>query len=182
MPTNVDIPALGESVTEATLIKWIKQDGDTVEAAEPIAELETDKANVDLPAPTAGVLRHVKSEGATVQIGDTIARIDDAKSSAGATPATSPAKPPPVTTEKTSVKPTAPAISEANRADLSPAVRRMVDENKLDPAAIPGTGTGGRITKEDVQKHLDARGESPAPETEEEEKAEADAENAASPA
>src|SRR5216110_971323 len=74
---NVDVPALGESVREAVLIKWHKNDGDTVAAAEPIAELETDKANVDVPAPTAGVLRRVKNEGDTVSIGETIARIDE---------------------------------------------------------------------------------------------------------
>src|SRR3954464_1867232 len=77
MATNVDVPALGESVREAVLIKWHKQDGDTVAAAEPIAELETDKANVDVPAPTAGVIRRVKNEGDTVSIGETIARIDE---------------------------------------------------------------------------------------------------------
>src|SRR5439155_3652265 len=83
MATNVDVPELGESVREAVLIKWHKGDGDAVAVAEPIAELETDKANVDVPAPAAGVLRHVKEEGATVAIGDTIARIDE-----GAKPAT----------------------------------------------------------------------------------------------
>src|SRR5687767_11823712 len=84
-PVNVDVPALGESVREAVLIKWHKNDGDSVAAAEPIAELETDKANVDVPAPAAGVLQRVKKEGDTVAIGETIARIDEnaaAKSSA----------------------------------------------------------------------------------------------------
>src|SRR5687767_6284009 len=85
MPTNVDVPALGESVREAVLIKWHKQDGDAVAAAEPIAELETDKANVDVPAPTAGVIRRVKKEGDTVTIGETIARIDE-NGAAGAKP------------------------------------------------------------------------------------------------
>src|SRR3954468_22916876 len=85
MPTNVDVPALGESVREATLIKWHKNDGDAVAAAEPLAELETDKANVDVPAPTSGVLRRVKEEGATVAIGDTIARIDEGAAPAAAT-------------------------------------------------------------------------------------------------
>src|SRR5688572_23899224 len=83
MPTNVDVPALGESVREAVLIKWHKNDGDTVAAAEPIAELETDKANVDVPAPTAGVIRRVKKEGETVAIGDTIARIEEAGAGSG---------------------------------------------------------------------------------------------------
>src|SRR5687768_18498340 len=83
MPTNVDVPALGESVREAVLIKWHKNDGDAVAAAEPIAELETDKANVDVPAPTAGVLRRVKKEGDTVAIGDTIARIEEGGGNGG---------------------------------------------------------------------------------------------------
>src|SRR5438034_10329486 len=103
MPTNVDVPALGESVREAVLIKWHKNDGDTVAAAEPIAELETDKANVDVPAPTAGVLQRVKKEGDTVTIGETIARIDEnakgnskpaaSKASAPSTPGQSAAPP-----------------------------------------------------------------------------------------
>src|SRR5438094_532669 len=121
--TNVDVPALGESVREAVLIKWHKNDGDTVAAAEPIAELETDKANVDVPAPAAGVLKRVKKEGDTVAIGETIARIDE-----GATPAAktslargSPAAPPRdaqvVDEKEDGPKP----------EDLRPSVRRIVD-------------------------------------------------------
>src|SRR6185369_9402573 len=82
MPTNVDVPALGESVQEATLIKWHKNDGDPVAAAEPVAELETDKANVDVPSPAAGILRRVKKEGDTVSIGETIARIEEGNGAA----------------------------------------------------------------------------------------------------
>src|SRR5438876_6381102 len=139
MATNVDVPALGESVREAILVKWHKNDGDSVAVAEPIAELETDKANVDVPAPAAGVLRHVKEEGATVAIGDTIARIDEGagggggKAAAGSpaaaqggpreTKSTSPEK----TTEKRQT-PVAPSKAE----DLRPSVRRMVEEDKLD--------------------------------------------------
>src|SRR6185369_12516675 len=87
MSTNVDVPALGESVREAVLIKWHKNDGDAVAAAEPIAELETDKANVDVPAPSAGVLRRVKKEGDTVAIGETIARIDEGGGNSSGAPA-----------------------------------------------------------------------------------------------
>src|SRR6266545_7363504 len=89
MPTNVDIPALGESVQEATLIKWHKNDGDAVAVAEPLAELETDKANVDVPSPAAGVLKRLKNEGETIRIGETIARIEESRSA----PATKPAGP-----------------------------------------------------------------------------------------
>src|SRR4051812_30984112 len=84
MPTNVDVPNLGESVTEAVLIRWIKKDGEPVGKDEAVAELETDKANADLPAPAAGVLRHVKSAGDTVLVGETIGRVDDAPAGAAA--------------------------------------------------------------------------------------------------
>src|SRR3954463_1169984 len=77
MSTNVAVPALGESVSEAKLLKWHKKDGERVSADEPLAELETEKANVDVPAPTAGVLTRSVSEGTTVHIGDTIATIDE---------------------------------------------------------------------------------------------------------
>jgi 2-oxoglutarate dehydrogenase E2 component (dihydrolipoamide succinyltransferase) len=159
MPTNVDIPPLGESVSEAVLIRWLKDEGDAVAVAEPLAELETDKANVDLPSPAAGVLRRAKEPGETVQVGETIARIDEG-GHAGATSkptasakaaAAAPAAPAPA-----SAPASAPAAKSATKAeDLSPAVRRMVEENKLDAAQIKGTGPSGRITKEDVQTQLD---------------------------
>jgi 2-oxoglutarate dehydrogenase E2 component (dihydrolipoamide succinyltransferase) len=145
MPTNVDIPALGESVREAVLIKWHKSDGDSVSKDEPLCELETDKANVDVPSPAAGVLRRAKEEGQTVQIGETIARIDDAGSAAVGNG--SPAASKPVTA-------TAPAAA-GKTEDLSPSVRRMTDENKINPADVAGTGRDGRITKEDVIKHME---------------------------
>src|SRR6516162_1180788 len=93
MPMNVDIPALGESVQEAILIKWHKNDGERVAKDEPLCELETDKANVDVPSPAAGVLRRVKDEGATVHIGETIARIDESAAAAGGNGKPSPARP-----------------------------------------------------------------------------------------
>ncbi|HSV13487.1 MAG TPA: 2-oxoglutarate dehydrogenase complex dihydrolipoyllysine-residue succinyltransferase [Tepidisphaeraceae bacterium] len=156
MPTNVDIPALGESVQEAVLLKWHKNNGDVVAENEPLCELETDKANVDIPAPAAGVLRRVKDEGATVHIGETIARIDE---SAGATGGNgSPAASKPVKAE--SAPAATPRITEAPKPpveDLSPAVRRLVEENKLDPKQIAATGPGGRLTKEDVLKHIEGK-------------------------
>src|SRR5688572_31725883 len=107
MPTNVDVPPLGESVSEAVLLRWLKNDGDAVAVAEPVAELETDKANVDLPSPAAGVFRPVKEPGETVHVGETVARIDDgvagakpggasaASAQAAAKPAAKPAEPAP---------------------------------------------------------------------------------------
>ena len=77
MPTNVVVPALGDSINEAVLLKWHIKDGDAVAAADPVAEMETDKANVDVPSPVAGVFRRVKKEGDTVKIGDTIAVVEE---------------------------------------------------------------------------------------------------------
>jgi 2-oxoglutarate dehydrogenase E2 component (dihydrolipoamide succinyltransferase) len=158
MPTNVDIPALGESVREAVLIKWHKSDGDSVSKDEPLCELETDKANVDVPSPAAGVFRRVKSEGQTVQIGETVARIDDAGSDSNGSATTlksgvssgvnSDAKPASVPGIPS---PAAPAKTE----ELSPSVTRLITENKIDPAKVPSTGPGGRVTKEDVLKYME---------------------------
>jgi 2-oxoglutarate dehydrogenase E2 component (dihydrolipoamide succinyltransferase) len=189
MSTNVEIPPLGESVSEAVLLRWLKNDGDAVAEGDSLAELETDKANVDLPAKTAGVLRQLKQPGDTVQVGETVARIDAAPAGTGAAPSKAPpgkdAPGPAMQTAKAgaTAKPQAapvkdtgtaafvpsggghaaptssPMMKPAARAeDLSPAVRRMVEENKLDPSAIPASGPGGRITKEDVQKHIESRG------------------------
>ncbi len=143
MATNVIIPSLGDSVQEAILLKWRKSDGDSVSKDEPLCELETDKANVDLPAPAAGVLRSLIKEGTTVQIGQTIAHIDESSAAA--------------TAKSTSA---APAPSKAE--EPSPSVRRLIDENKLNLSQLTGTGVGGRVTKEDVLKHLEQRKAPPA--------------------
>jgi 2-oxoglutarate dehydrogenase E2 component (dihydrolipoamide succinyltransferase) len=159
MPTNVEIPALGESVREAVLVKWHKKDGDTVTAMEPLCELETDKANVDVPAPISGVLRRTKEEGDTVQVGETVARIDES-GVAAPVKATAPSSKvsAPLKAEAPAPK-TSPAPSSTKSEDLRPSVRRIVEEKKLDASVITGTGPGGRITKEDAEKHAsDANG------------------------
>lgn len=154
MPINVDIPSFGESVREAILIKWHKSDGDTITKDQPLCELETDKANADVPAPASGVLRRITPEGATVQVGETIGRIDDAADGSAA------AAPPPQA--KAPEAKAAESKSASITADLSPAVRKLVEENKLSPADIAPSGPGGRITKEDVLKHLEAKKAAPA--------------------
>ncbi len=158
MPTNVVVPALGESVTEAVLLKWHKKDGEAVAAADPLCELETEKANVDIPADVGGVFTRSVSEGTTVRVGQVIGSIDE--SAKGAAPAAPARGPPPKPAEAPKPAPTpapAPAAEKpkSNEEDLSPAVRRMVEENHLDPKTITGTGPGGRILKEDVIRHLD---------------------------
>jgi 2-oxoglutarate dehydrogenase E2 component (dihydrolipoamide succinyltransferase) len=156
MATNVQIPALGESVTEAVLLRWHKKDGEPVAQDEPLCELETDKANVDLPSPAAGVLTRGKPEGAKVRIGETIATIDpngsvrassakEAAKASGATPAAQAAGSSASSAKKSSAT-----------ESLSPAVRRLVEENDLDPSRIRATGPGNRITKEDVLNHLES--------------------------
>jgi len=93
MPTNVEVPAAGESITEAILVRWHKREGDRVAVDEPICELETDKATVDLPAPVGGVLHPVKQAGETVQVGEVIARIDETAAPAVASESPQPATP-----------------------------------------------------------------------------------------
>jgi 2-oxoglutarate dehydrogenase E2 component (dihydrolipoamide succinyltransferase) len=157
MAIQVEVPSLGESVTQAILIKWHKNDGDTVRLDEPVCELETDKANVDIPAPAAGVIRRIKGEGETVRVGEAIARIDPAGVGAAAAPAAPVKSAAAAAAAASSTAPAEPVTGAAKLEDLSPATRRIVEENKLDPSTIPGTGRGGRLTKEDVQAYLDGR-------------------------
>ncbi|HTW94341.1 MAG TPA: 2-oxoglutarate dehydrogenase complex dihydrolipoyllysine-residue succinyltransferase [Tepidisphaeraceae bacterium] len=156
MATQVEVPPLGESIKEAVLAKWYKSDGDRVTTDEPVCELETDKTNVDLRASTGGIFHPLKSEGAAVSVGEVIGRIDEnaGQSAASGTAAKSPAA--------AAAPVAAPKPKSADGlSDLSPAVRSLVAENKLDPKSIPATGNGGRLTREDVEKFLTKR-ESPA--------------------
>jgi 2-oxoglutarate dehydrogenase E2 component (dihydrolipoamide succinyltransferase) len=154
MATNVAVPALGESVSEAVLVKWHKQDGEQVSADEALCELETEKANVDVPSPAAGVFKRTVKEGTTVHIGETIGTIDPAgkataapaKPAAPATPATAPAAAPATATSPARVPPPkTQAPTKADDGDYSPAVRRMLEEHKIPVAEVTGTGPGGRI-------------------------------------
>lgn len=149
MPVDVVIPELGESVTEAILVEWLKADGEAVEMDEPIAVLETDKADVELPAPEAGVLSHSKSDGDTIQVGEAIGQIDPDGKPGGGDKKTAPKATIEEKEEKTQDSDT------ETEGDLSPAVRRLVIENELDAEEIKGTGKDGRLTKEDVLNHLE---------------------------
>lgn len=165
---DLQVPGLGESVSEATIAKWVKGDGEYVGADDVVAELETDKATVELPAGKAGTLKIVAQKGATVAVGDVIATVDTAgtKGAAGGGSqvpppgSLTPAAPPPG-------KGGAPAggavfdLKKASLDDLSPAVRTLVIENKLQQSQIPATGPGGRLTKEDVLNFLEKAGSPP---------------------
>jgi|SRR5579859_348747 len=148
MTTEVKVPVLGESITEATLGQWLKKPGEAVAVDEPIASLETDKVAVEVPSPVAGVIGAlVVKEGDTVEVGALIATIEEggaaaAPAAAAPTPAAAPA-------------PAAAAEAQA----LSPSARRAVIETGVDPSTVAGSGKDGRVTKEDV---LAAKG-SPAP-------------------
>ncbi|PHR21664.1 MAG: dihydrolipoyllysine-residue succinyltransferase [Sphingopyxis sp.] len=156
MATEVTVPVLGESITEATLGEWLKQPGDAVAADEPIASLETDKVALEVPAPEAGVMgEHKVAVGDTVEVGAVIATIE--AGSGGAAPSKdedTPVDPP----EKA---PSANAAKAADKQDevatsitLSPSVRRLVLEHGVDPSQISGTGKDGRLTKADVEDYV----------------------------
>ncbi len=146
MSTEVKVPVLGESITEATLGEWLKKPGEAVKADEPIASLETDKVSVEVPSPVAGVMgNQLVKVGDTVNVGAVIASIEAGSGAAAAPAAPAAAAPAPVAAPS----PAAPA-SDGVAPTLSPSVRRLVLEKGVDPSTIKGTGKDGRLTKEDV--------------------------------
>jgi 2-oxoglutarate dehydrogenase E2 component (dihydrolipoamide succinyltransferase) len=153
MSTEVKVPTLGESVTEATIGEWLKKPGEAVALDEPIASLETDKVAVEVPSPVAGVMgQQLVAVGDTVNVGATIATVE----AGGAAAAPAAAAPAPAKAEAAAPAPaaSAPAPAAEETGDgvttLSPAVRRLVLEHGLDPSKIKGSGKDGRLTKEDV--------------------------------
>src|SRR5438477_9376933 len=166
MAVEVKIPAVGESITSGIVSVWHKKSGDFVNPGDALFTLETDKVSTEIAAETSGVLDTIVPEGQEVKIGEVVATIDDSKKSPdGAQPAEK-------KTEKAEAKSTASAKEKEKPTDgeaLSPAVRRIVDEEHLDPAKISGTGPAGRITKADAltavqnRSGSEQKGESPSP-------------------
>jgi 2-oxoglutarate dehydrogenase E2 component (dihydrolipoamide succinyltransferase) len=176
MTTEIRVPQLPESVADATLVAWHKQPGDSVSRDENLADLETDKVVLEVPAPLNGVIREIKIQsGTTVTSGQLLAVIDEAAAGAakaatsGAATAAGPStasgagSPVAASAGAASAAKSAPAASSARSAEaenskdagkLSPSVRRLVEENKLDPGAIPASGKDGRLTKADVVDFL----------------------------
>ena len=151
MATEIKVPTLGESVSEATVASWLKNVGESVTADEPILELETDKVTLEVPAPATGVIASVAvAEGDTVEP-DAILGLIDESATATATPtASAPASPPATTTA-----PAAAPATDANAGHQSPAVAKLVAENNFDASNLmPGSGKGGRVTKGDVLNAL----------------------------
>ena len=147
--TDVPMPQMGESITEGTLTKWLKNIGDTVARDEPIFEISTDKVDAEIPSPVAGTLTEIKvKEGETVQVGSVVAVIGGSGSSAGA------AKP--AARQAAAAVPAASASASQGEAPRSsPLVRKMASDHNVDLQTVSGTGAAGRITKQDMLGHLE---------------------------
>ena len=173
MAVNVVMPQMGESVAEGTLTRWIKKVGDAIERDEPLFEISTDKVDAEIPSPVAGTLAeiHVK-EGETVPVDSVVAVIAQAGDAVAAA-AASPPGAAPLTSPVEAAAPTAPpaapvAETEAEQRDRlrrqrsSPLVRRIAKEHQVELSQVPGTGVAGRVTKDDILRHLEARPAGPA--------------------
>jgi 2-oxoglutarate dehydrogenase E2 component (dihydrolipoamide succinyltransferase) len=162
--TEIRVPTLGESVTEATIGRWFKKAGDEVKVDEPLVELETDKVTIEVPAPTAGVLSDIAvKDGETVAVG---ALLGEIKPGAGApASAAAPAKPAPQPAAAPAPQPPRPAPAKAPTADiaLAPSVRKLATETGIDPAAVAGTGKDGRVTKGDMLAEIERAAAQPLP-------------------
>jgi len=158
MATEIKVPTLGESVTEATVAKWMKSVGDAVAMDEPLVELETDKVTLEVNAPVAGTLSAIDAEeGTEVEVGSLLGMLEEGAGAPAAKPAAQ-AAPVAVAAEP------APAPAPVAAAEtLSPAVRKLIEENKLDAASIPATGKDGRLVKGDVLAFMEAGAAVPAP-------------------
>ena len=171
MTAEITVPALGESITEATVGRWLKSVGDAVDVDEPVVELETDKVTVEVNAPLAGTLGEILvGEGANVEIGAVLGVIAGGGAAAAKEKRRKPAAPGPEAMAVQAARPSAPEAprppapqaarpaASRSEAPLSSAVRKLVEENRLDPVAIPATGKGGRLTKGDVLSFLERSG------------------------
>ncbi|MGC1413901.1 MAG: biotin/lipoyl-containing protein, partial [Candidatus Acidiferrum sp.] len=182
MATDVVMPQMGESIFEGTITKWLKKPGDKVERDEPLFEISTDKVDAEIPSPSAGVLKEIKvGEGQTVPIQTVVAVIDGAGGAAASapvpakaaalTPAVAPAAAAPAAPRPAAPAPVAPAPAPTTPAAVpqrtgerihsSPLVRRMAAEHGIDLSTVPGTGAGGRISKQDIEAVI-AAGSAPA--------------------
>jgi pyruvate dehydrogenase E2 component (dihydrolipoamide acetyltransferase) len=164
--TDVVMPQMGESIFEGTITKWLKNVGDTVQRDEPLFEISTDKVDAEIPSPASGTLSEIKVQaGTTVQINTVVAVIGGGAAQANAArPATVPAAAPPAAASPTPASSapaaTQPSASAAHgeRLRSSPLVRKIAKEHKLDLRQVPGTGSSGRITKDDVLQYLEKGG------------------------
>jgi 2-oxoglutarate dehydrogenase E2 component (dihydrolipoamide succinyltransferase) len=160
MSIQIKVPAMGESVTEATVARWFKKEGDSVARDEPLLELETDKVTVEVPAPAAGAIESIAVKaGDTVQVGAVLGAIAEGRpGAASAAPAANPDAAAPKSAPPAAAPSQAPAVRRAGEpAAAMPSARRLAEERNIDTTAVPGTGRDGRVTKGDVLAALEAR-------------------------
>jgi 2-oxoglutarate dehydrogenase E2 component (dihydrolipoamide succinyltransferase) len=156
MTVEIKVPVMGESVTEATISKWFKKEGDTVKRDEPLLELETDKVTVEVPSPVDGAIESITAlAGSTVAVGALLGAIAEGKT--GAAPAAAPAK-----AEAPKPAPAAPAATKAD-APAMPSAKRISAESGIAVSSVAGTGKDGRVTKGDMLGALASRASAPAP-------------------
>ncbi len=175
--TDVVMPQMGESIFEGTITKWLKNVGDKVQRDEPLFEISTDKVDAEIPAPASGVLTEIKSPaGTTVQVNSVVAVIGGSGAPSASAPAAAPAKPAapakaaPAAPAPVAAAPVAAQAQEeqeeitvdGQKIRSSPLVRKMAKEHGINLAQVKGTGTGGRISKEDIQKFIDGSGKAAA--------------------
>ena len=162
---NIEMPKLGESVTEGTIEKWLVKPGDIVNKYDPLAEVNTDKVTAEIPSSFAGTIKEIiAQEGETVEVGVVVCTIET--EGEGASVEAVPAKEEPANEMPAagSQKPAAPIKQEAGAARFSPAVMRLAQENNIDLSLVQGSGKEGRITRKDIQKIIDS-GDIPTAET-----------------
>jgi 2-oxoglutarate dehydrogenase E2 component (dihydrolipoamide succinyltransferase) len=156
MTVEIKVPAMGESVTEATISKWFKKEGEAVKRDEPLLELETDKVTVEVPSPADGAIESISAQaGATVQVGALLGAIAEGK--AGSAPAAKPAAP------KAEAPKPAPAAAAKTDAPAMPSAKRIAEESGIAVSSVAGTGKDGRVTKGDMLGALAARSSAPQP-------------------
>jgi 2-oxoglutarate dehydrogenase E2 component (dihydrolipoamide succinyltransferase) len=164
---EIRVPALGESVTEATIGKWFKKPGEAVAVDEPLVELETDKVTIEVPAPAAGVLADIAAkDGDTVAVGAVLGQIKEGtgaavKSALAAAPSAPPPSPP-QSAPAAAPKP-APATAKPSDAPLAPSVRKLAAESGVDAASVAGSGKDGRVTKGDMLAAIERAAAAPTP-------------------
>src|SRR5689334_16940760 len=159
--TEIRVPTLGESVTEATIGRWFKKAGEAVAVDEPLVELETDKVTIEVPAPSAGVLGEIAAkDGDTVAVGALLGMIND-----GAAGAAKPAAAAPAAVKPAAAAAPAPAAPKAAPSDapLAPSVRKLSAESGIDASTVPGSGKDGRVTKGDMLAAIEKAASAPTP-------------------
>ena len=158
--TEIRIPAVGESINEVTLVRWLRKDGEWVERDEVVAELESEKATFEINAEKAGVLRTAAAEGDNLKVGDIAGQIDEAAERPAGAPVKEESESKPVTPSQ-STQPGQPATAPAAEVKATPVAAAIMADKKLDPGSVSPSGTGGRILKQDVLEALSRPGRKP---------------------